>query len=126
MKRKHLAAMAAVLVVASAFLFGFIPNEWMGYSATKTADALIHTGAGYFYGFVVKTDGTNSVTLQIYDGTTTGGTRIGPDFLCVTSSTNRMCVFGTGDLPIPFSTGLYVDITSSDTTPDYTVFYRGQ
>jgi len=126
MKRKHLAAMAAVLIVVSAALFGFIPGEWMGYSATKTADALIHTGAGYFYGFVVKTDGTNSVTLQIYDNTEGSGTRIGPDFICTTSSTNRMCVFGTGDLPIPFSTGLYVDITSSDTTPDYTVFYRGQ
>ena len=126
MKRKHLAAMAAVLIVASAILFGFYPKEWMGYSATKTADALIHTGAGYFYGFVVKTDGTNSVTLQIYDSTTGSGTRIGPDFLCTTSATNRMCVFGTGESHIPFSTGLYFDITSTDATPDYTVFYRGQ
>jgi len=126
MKRKHLAAMAAVLIVVSVALFGFIPKEWMGYSATKTASALIHTGAGYFYGFVVKTDGTNSVTIQLYDSLTASGTRIGPDFLCTTSSSNRMCVFGTGDLPVPFSTGLYVAITSTDASPDCTVFYRGQ
>jgi hypothetical protein len=126
MKRKHLAAMAAVLIVVSAILFGFTPSEWMGYSATKDDDALIHTGAGYFYGFVVKTDGTNSVTLKIYDSLTGTGTRIGPDFLCTTSATNRMCVFGTGEAPIPFNTGLYFDITTSDATPEYTVFYRSQ
>lgn len=126
MKRKHLAAMAAVLVVVSAILFGFTPRDWMSYSATKAADALIHTGAGYFYGFIVKTDATNSVTLQIYDNTEGSGTRIGPDFLCTTSASNRMCVFGTGEAPIPFDTGLYFDITTTDATPEYTVFYRSQ
>ena len=114
------------LIAAAILTMGFVPKEYMGHSATKTADALIHTGPGYFYGFVCKLDGTNSVTFQLYDNTSGTGTRIGPDFVCTTSSANRMCVFGTGDLPIGFNTGLYVDITSSDASPDYTIFYRGK
>jgi hypothetical protein len=115
-----------MVIIAGILCLGFTPNEHMGYSATKTADALIHTGAGWFYGFICLTDGTNSVTFKLYDNTAASGTRIGPDFLCTTNSTNRMCAFGTGDIPIPFNTGLYVDITSTDTDPDYIIFYRGQ
>lgn len=122
MKRLFVLSLIAVAILT----MGFTPSEYMGYSATKTGDSLIHTGAGWFYGFVVFTDGTNAVTLKIYDGVDATGSRIGPDFYCSSSSTNRTCVFGTGDLPLGFNTGLYVDVTSSDATPDFTVFYRGK
>ena len=122
---KKLLALIFALCILTSPAWAFNPDESMGYSATKTADALIHTGAGWFYGFVAKTDGTNALTIQIYDNTEGSGTRIGPDFICSTSSTNRTCVFGTG-FAVPFSTGLYIDITSTDATPDYTIFYRGQ
>ena len=124
MKAKITALILALFILVGS-AWAFDPKEFMGYSATKTADALIHTGAGYFYGFVCKTDGTNSVTFQIYDNTEGSGTQIFPDFICQTSSTNRLCVFGTG-FAVPFDTGLYIDITSSDPTPDYTVLYRGK
>ena len=114
-----------VLFTMSFSANAFQPQEWMDYSTTKTADALIHTGPGYFYGFTCLTDGTNSVTFQFYDNTAGSGTRVLNDFICTTSATNRVCVFGTG-LGIPFNTGFYVDITSSDATPDYTIFYRGK
>ena len=122
---KKLSALILALVILTSPAWAFNPEEWMGYSATKTADALIHTGTGWFYGFTCLTDGTNSVTFKIYDNTSGTGTRIGNDFICVSSSTNRTCVFGTG-FAVPFNTGLYIDITSSDATPDYTIFYRGQ
>jgi hypothetical protein len=124
MKAKITALILAFLII-SVSAWAFDPGEHMGYSATKTIDALIHTGAGYFYGFVCKTDGTNTVTFQIYDGTDNGDTQIFPDFICQTSSTNRLCVFGTG-IATPFTDGLFIDITSSDTTPDYTILYRGK
>ena len=122
---KKLLAILTILFIFAGSAWAFEPDEWMGYSATKTADALIHTGTGWFYGFMVKTDGTNSVTVKIYDNTAGSGTRIGPDIICQTSSTNRLCVFGTGP-GVPFATGLYIDITSTDATPDYTVFYRSK
>ena len=124
MKAKITALILALLII-SVSAWAFTPKEFMGYSSTQTGDKLIHTGAGYFYGFVAKTDGTNAVTFQIYDALSGTGTRIGPDFICTTSSSNRTCVFGTG-FAVPFSTGLYIDITSTDATPDYTIFYRGQ
>ena len=122
---KKITALTFALLILAGSALAFQPEEWMGYSATKTADALIHTGPGYFYGFTCLTDGTNSVTFKIYDNTSGTGTRIGNDFICVTSATNRTCVFGTG-YAVPFNTGLYIDITSTDATPDYTIFYRGQ
>jgi hypothetical protein len=112
-----------LLIILAGPAWAFQPEEWMNYSTTKTADALIDTGAGYFYGFVCLTDGTNSVTFAIHDALSATGTRIGPDFICSTSASNRTCVFGTG-LGVPYSTGLYINITSSDANPDYQVFYR--
>lgn len=122
---KRITAIIFAILLMSAGAWAFTPNDFMDYSATKTADALIDTGPGFFYGFVCLTDGTNSVTFKVYDNTSGSGTRIGPDYLCLSSATNRMCVFGTGP-PIPYTTGLYIDITSSDATPDYTIFYREQ
>jgi len=126
MKRRLIAAIVAFLIVAApAFLIAFQPEDWMSYSATKTASAQIDAGAGYFYGIIVKTDATNSVTFQVFDSLTAAGTRIGPDYLCTTSSTNRMCAFGF-DPPVSYNTGLYVKATSTDASPDFTVFYRSQ
>ena len=125
MKAKITALILAILIMSGPAL-AFRPDEWMGYSTTKTADALIHTGAGYFYGFVCLTDATSTVTFQVYDGLTNAGTQMFPDFICQTSATNRICIFGVGDIPVPFDTGLFIDITSSDATPDYTVLYRGK
>ena len=122
---KTIAAVLFALLILAGSALAWTPEEHMEYSATETADALIHTGPGFFYGFVCLTDATNAVTFKLYDNTSAAGTRIGPDFICSSSSTNRMCVFGTG-FGVAFGTGLYIDITSVDATPDYTIFYRGQ
>lgn len=96
---------------------------YMQNSAVKTADALIDTGPGYFYGIVCQTDATNSVTFAVDDSTDGTGSKLHADVICTTSSTNRTCVYGF-DPPVPYQLGLYVNITSSDATPDYTAFYR--
>jgi hypothetical protein len=116
-------ALFAVLVVGTVWAFD-PPTGHMNYTTTQTADAAAAvTGAGYLYGISCKTDGSNAVTFQIYDSLTASGTRIVQDYICSTSSANRVCVFGW-DPPLPFNTGVSVDITSSDTTPDYVVYYR--
>ena len=123
--KKLSALIFALFILVGSSVWAFQPREWSGYSAVKTADSLIHTGAGYLYGIVCQTDATNSVTFAVHDSTDNSGSKLHPDVICTTSATNRMCVYGF-DPPIPFNTGLYVDITSSDTTPDYVVYYRGQ
>ena len=123
---KKIAALTIVLFMLSVTsLLSFEPEDWSGYSAVKTADALIHTGPGWFYGIVVATDGTNAVTFAVHDSLTAANDKIHPDIICQTSSTNRTCVYGFNP-PIPFDTGLYVNITSTDASPDYIVYYRGK
>ena len=97
-------------------------RDYMAPSAVKTADALIKTGVSYFYGLVVATDGTNSVTFKVYDNTSAAGTKVIPDWIVTTSSSNRMSAISF-DPPLPCSTGIYVDITTSGSV-SYIAYYR--
>jgi hypothetical protein len=124
MKKLLLVVLSAILILSvPASLVAFRPGEWMNYSAVKTADALIHTGGGYVYGIIVATDGTNDVTVKTYDNTSAAGTKLHPDMVCTTSSSNRMCVLGFSP-PVPYSTGVYVDVTLAAGAVAYTVYYR--
>ena len=123
---KKLAALL-ILLLLSVPVMAFEP-EYMdvkNYEGAAAIDALVFTGAGYFYGIVCQTDGTNSVTFAVDDSIDGTGTPLHADIICTTSATARTCVYGF-DPPIPFATGLYVNLTSTDATPDYSVFYRGK
>ena len=90
-------------------------------SATKSADALIRTGAGIFHGIIFETDGTNDVDFIVYNGLNVTGTAITPTNLTITGSDN---IGGIGfDPPIYCDTGIYVDITLSAGTCTYLVQY---
>lgn len=119
MKRFVLIILALLLAIPT---MAFTPQEYMGYSAVKTADALIHTGQGYFYGIVVATDGSDAVTVETYDNTAGSGTELHPDTICTTSASDRLCALSF-DPPVPYNTGLYIDITTSGSA-SYVVYYR--
>jgi len=124
---KKLAALLIFLMISITPVMAFEP-EYMdvkNYEGPAAIDALVFTGSGYFYGIVCQTDGTNSVTFAVDDSIDGTGTPLHADIICTTSATARTCVYGF-DPPIPFSTGLYVNLTSTDATPDYSVFYRGK
>lgn len=118
--------MVLVLLVVFPVVAAFT-TVYMAVSKGKTADALIYTGAGYLYGFTVTTDGTNTVTVAVHDDTTNGvGTKLIKDTVVTTSSSNREQWFGF-DPPLPFNTGIYVDITvGGGGSVTYDVFYRAQ
>jgi len=73
-----------------------------------------NTGIGpcLFYGVWIATDGTNSVTVNVYDNTAGSGKKIIPTTIVAGSA-----YFGGGFVPIGVmaSTGLYVAITTSGT-----------
>ena len=94
-------------------------------SVEKTADAAIMAKAGYFCGIMVITDGTNSVTIDIYDNATAAsGTEIIPLWTVTTSASNRSAAleFTNG---IFVNSGIYVDITTSGAVT-YVVYSRGR
>ncbi len=93
-------------------------------SGEQTGDAAILVGAGVFGGIVVATDGTNAVTVSIYDNATTNsGTELIPTTVITTSATDRV-QYIFPPRPIEVSNGIYVDITLGGGSCGYVVYYR--
>lgn len=98
------------------------PRELCDVSTQQTADATILTGGGYFHGIAVVTDGTNSVTVNVYDNTAGSGTKLIPDWVVTSSSANRAQTYSVYP-PIRVTTGIYVDITTAGSVK-YMVYYE--
>lgn len=96
---------------------------WVNGSGSKTASALIYTGAGSFHGIALATDGTNAVTVNVYDGLTATGPKLVPTFIATTSATDRTKSF-TMSPPVRFNVGLYVEVTPAGAgTVAYVTYY---
>ena len=122
MKKRTIIMVMALLLIPLAALC-FTPKLWMRQSTGNTADAAIQTVAGYFYGMIVHTDGTNEVTINVYDeDDTSSGTKIVADWVVTTSSSNRTQSLSY-DPPVPYEVGVFVDVSSSGTL-SYDVFYH--
>lgn len=98
----------------------FQPPPWAVQSGEQTADALIVEDEGFFYGIIVTTDGTNDVTVAIYDNNTASGTKLIPDVVCAGGTRYHLILF---EHPVPFDNGIYVDVTTLGTT-SYMVYYQ--
>lgn len=123
MKRILSLIFAVFILLGSATWAYTPPSNFMGYSTVYTADQnAVHSGGSWFYGIVVATDGTNSVTFKVYDSLTATGTQLFPDWVATTSTSNRMSVISF-DPPLVCETGITVDITTAGTA-SYTVYYR--
>ena len=78
-------------------------------SGTKAAAAAIIAKAGFFHGIIITTDGTNSVTLDIYDNASAAtGTKLIPTLVIPSSSSNRSLVIVFPN-PIQVQNGIYVN-----------------
>ena len=116
--------LAYILVALFLLAVPVMAASWVQHSTEKTADALIDTGKGTFHGILVTTDGTNAVTVEIYDGlVAAGGTQLIATWEITTSSTNRGASLSM-DPPVKYDTGLFIDITCSGTV-QYMVYYEG-
>ena len=70
------------ILIGCMFLFPALATgagEVAKLSGLKTADALIYSGKCVFDGVTVVTDGTNNVTMSVYDGNSNAGRPITPD-----------------------------------------------
>lgn len=93
-------------------------------SAVKTATALIYTGETLFTGILIATDGTNAVTLDVYDGTSASGTKIIPQQVIPSSAVNRSWALGI-DPGVLVRTGIYVVVSvAGGGSCSYTVYYK--
>mgnify|MGYP003590435387 CR=1 FL=1 len=88
-------------------------------SGVKSADALIATGRNRVNAITVLTDGTNSATLDVRDGTTVSGT-IKITGKCVGASLINHIIF---ENPVLFENGIYGDVTGTGAT--YIIYFGG-
>lgn len=114
----------ALLLLFCAQAAAFQAREWADPSGEKTADALILSGTGWFYGILVVTDAANAVTVDIYNNTAASGTKLIPTLVVTTSATDRAQFFAP-PFPISCTTGIYVDITCAGAVK-YVVYYRAR
>jgi len=96
-------------------------EEYCYSSNSKAASAQICDGAGFFYGIVLTTDGTNDATITFYDSLTATGTEFFPETVFATSADLRdhkiLLPF-----PVNFNTGCYIKMAG--TGVKYAVLYR--
>jgi hypothetical protein len=88
-------------------------------------DYAVVTGSkGIFYGIRVRTDGTNNVTINVYDnGLEASGTTLLPASIVISGTDG---VFGFPiflDPPVPFNSGLYVDVDTAGTVSYQVLYY---
>lgn len=103
-----------VLLILALLLAAPLKAEEMNASGSYAADALVYLGPGLFYGIALATDGTNAVTVSIYDNTTNSGKLLIPTFVAPTSAADRTKSFFVYP-PVVFKNGVYVDITCAGT-----------
>lgn len=93
-------------------------------SVGKTADAAITSGTGWLKGIIIHTDGTNSVTLAVYDhASAASGSKLFSTLTVTTSSANRATTISFDDRECPYFNGIYVDITTAGTVT-YDVYFE--
>lgn len=110
MKKTIFIMLMAIMLMAS---ISFAGSDLK--SVGNTNDALIVTGNGYLKSLIINTDGTNSVTVSIYDNTAAAGSKVISTFIVTTSSVNRLFTIEFLPKEIPFTKGIYVDVTTSGT-----------
>ena len=92
-------------------------------SAEYDDDAAILAEAGWFHGITVITDGSNAVTVDIYDNASAAsGTKLIPTATITTSATDRIQTINPPKR-IRVKNGIYVNVTCSGTV-GYMVYYE--
>jgi hypothetical protein len=108
MKRRIFTVLFSLLLILLLSTFASAIVDWCNGSGAKTAAGLIVQGTGQFHGVMVTTDGTNTVTLDVYDAVIASGTKLITTQIIPSSATNRVFAVGVSP-PVKFSKGIYVN-----------------
>lgn len=87
-----------------------------------TSSGVAVTGRCIFLGLAVTTDGSNDVTVNIYDNTAASGNKLGPTDITAKATDEN---FGyKPPKPLPCDTGIYVNISvAGEGTCSWVVYY---
>lgn len=92
-------------------------------SLEKTESAALVATGGKLYGLMVATDGTNAVTVDLYDNASAAsGASLCPTFVVTSSATDRVQYF-----PFPgvrFKNGVYASVTLGAGSCSFMAYYE--
>ncbi len=115
--RKLIVGILALALVLVGFQAIAHETKWNGFtvdiarSSVQTASASIATGRGLFYGIIVRTDGTNAVTLNVYDSGAANGTKLTPANLVINGA-SFVSGWSLGlDPAVTYTSGIYVSVS---------------
>lgn len=112
------------LVVLALLIFGFT-DQYVESSDEITADGVVLAEPGYFYGVSAENDGSNSITVVIYDNASAAsGKQVVHTLFFPASSTRRMEAWENSP-PVAVEKGMYADITCAGDAK-ITVYFRRQ
>lgn len=117
MIKRILCSFVFVLLVVQ----GVMAVDRIEYSALQTGDALIISGRAEFHGITITGDGTNAVTVDIYNNIEKSGEKITPTLNFSQSATSKTQAYSVNP-PVRCNTGIYVDITTSGTA-SYVIYF---
>jgi len=113
MKRVLLSTLILIFIAVSAYAADVVAKH-------ETATATVTTVSSYFYGVLVTPDGTNDVTITVYNGTSTSGDKITP---AMTFAGDGGTQYLPLQNPIACPHGVHVVATTTGTV-EYVVYYR--
>lgn len=116
--KRFLFALLFLFCVTSAYAIDFT----LATEDTYTATAVIRSVPGVLYGIMFTTDGTNDITVDVYNGEDTTGKTLTPQFIVKANALSRVA---TVSFPYVEYTDLYVAITCAGTMT-YKVYYRNR
>jgi len=94
-----------------------VPCSWLS-SGEKNTDAVIKASGGQLHGIIIKTDGTNDVTAQLYDDPDSASTPITPA-IKVAGGDNYGGIMG---IDVTCSNGIYLTLSGDNSVA--IVYYR--
>jgi hypothetical protein len=96
-------------------------NNGCQVSSGLTASGIAITGQGRFHGIMLKCDGSNDVTINVYDNTAASGTKLIPTSSVFDGTVRLMAIsFSPG---VFYDTGIYIEITCAGAT-EIMAFYN--
>jgi hypothetical protein len=113
--KKILILLAAILLSAPVVSAGEIYSP----CGTFSDSAVVASGPGVIGGVIITTDGSNTTTIQVFDGSNSSGGKLTPALPVTTSATDRV---RSVSLDAQFNDGLY--ISASGGAFSYTVYCK--
>jgi len=123
--RKRIIVLSLLIILLAASIVYATSASFVRQAGEFAASSVITPRAGKFHGILFTTDGTNTVTVSIYDNATAAaGNELIPTSYITSSAANRLSSISI-DPPVKYHNGIYVHVAvAGGGAVSYMVYYE--